>query len=233
MIKEGLYEDEANREKILGVSLFSATKSEGMVTLAEYVENFAEGQDVIYYLSAESPELAMRSPHLESFQAKGIDVLLLTDPIDDFWLANTTEFEGKSFQSITRGEVDISKVGNNADDEAEPEIVLSDSFVAKIRQALGETVADVRGSSNLETSLSRLVSDENGMDPQMERMMRMQSPDFKGMPKILEVNAKHPLIKVTKAAILSDTPEPPPMIWNRTPTMRNDQFQIRKINKNI
>ena len=195
VIKEGLYEDEANREKILGVSLFSATKSEGMVTLAEYVENFAEGQDVIYYLSAESPELAMRSPHLESFQAKGIDVLLLTDPIDDFWLANTTEFEGKSFQSITRGEVDISKVGTNADDEAEPEIVLSDSFVAKIRQALGETVADVRGSSNLETSLSRLVSDENGMDPQMERMMRMQSPDFKGMPKILEVNAKHPLIK--------------------------------------
>jgi molecular chaperone HtpG len=122
-------------------------------------------------------------------------VLLLTDPIDDFWLANTTEFDGRAFQSITRGEVDISEVGNSTSDDKEPEIVLSDSFVAKIRQALGETVADVRGSSNLETSLSRLVSDENGMDPQMERMMRMHNPEFKGGAKILEVNAKHPLIK--------------------------------------
>ena len=195
VIKEGLYEDETNRAKILEISLFASTRSEGMVTLAEYVEGFAEGQDVIYYLSAESTELAMRSPHLESFQAKGIDVLLLTDPIDDFWLANTTEFDGRAFQSITRGEVDISEVGNSTSDGKEPEIVLSDSFVAKIRQALGETVADVRGSSNLETSLSRLVSDENGMDPQMERMMRMHNPDFKGGAKILEVNAKHPLIK--------------------------------------
>ena len=195
VIKEGLYEDETNRAKILEISLFASTRSEGMVTLAEYVEGFAEGQDVIYYLSAESTELAMRSPHLESFQAKGIDVLLLTDPIDDFWLANTTEFDGRAFQSITRGEVDISEVGNSTSDDKEPEIVLSDSFVAKIRQALGETVADVRGSSNLETSLSRLVSDENGMDPQMERMMRMHNPDFKGGAKILEVNAKHPLIK--------------------------------------
>ena len=195
VIKEGLYEDETNRAKILEISLFASTRSEGMVTLAEYVEGFAEGQDVIYYLSAESTELAMRSPHLESFQAKDIDVLLLTDPIDDFWLANTTEFDGRAFQSITRGEVDISEVGNSTSDDKEPEIVLSDSFVAKIRQALGETVADVRGSSNLETSLSRLVSDENGMDPQMERMMRMHNPDFKGGAKILEVNAKHPLIK--------------------------------------
>ena len=91
----------------------------------------------------------MRSPHLESFQAKGIDVLLLTDPIDDFWLANTTEYAGKAFQSITRGEVDISKVGDTAEDDAAPEVVLSDSFVAKIRQTLGENVADVRGSSTL------------------------------------------------------------------------------------
>ncbi len=110
-------------------------------------------------------------------------MLLLTDPIDDFWLANTTEYAGKAFQSITRGEVDISKVGDTAEDDAGPEVVLSDSFVAKIRQTLGENVADVRGSSNLETSLSRLVSDENGMDPQMERMMRMHNPDFKGIAK--------------------------------------------------
>jgi len=195
VIKEGLYEDDANRAKILDISLFRSTGSDGMVTLKEYVEGFAAGQEVIYYLSAENAELAMTSPHLESFRAKGIGVLVLTDPIDDFWLANTPEFDGKSFQSITRGEVDISNVGKSDEKEDKAEAVLSDSFMAKMKHVLEGDVADVRSSANLETSLARLVADQSGMDPQMERMMRMHNPDFNGGPKILEVNAKHPLIK--------------------------------------
>ena len=195
VIKEGLYEDDANRAKILDITLFRSTRTDGMVTLKEYVEGFAAGQEMIYYLSAENADLAMTSPHLESFRAKGIDVLLLTDPIDDFWLANTTEFDGKSFQSITRGEVDISNVGEADKDDDKAEAVLSDSFMAKMKHVLGGDVADVRSSANLETSLARLVADQSGMDPQMERMMRMHNPDFQGGPKILEVNAKHPLIK--------------------------------------
>lgn len=195
VIKEGLYEDDANRAKILDISLFRSTREDGMVTLREYVDAFAAGQEVIYYLSAENAELAKTSPHLESFRARGIDVLILTDPIDDFWLANTPEFDGRNFQSITRGEVDISNVGEAPEDDEKAEAVLSDGFMAKMKHVLGNDVADVRSSANLETSLARLVADQSGMDPQMERMMRMHNPDFQGGPKVLEVNAKHPLIQ--------------------------------------
>ncbi|MFL2845595.1 MAG: molecular chaperone HtpG [Candidatus Puniceispirillaceae bacterium] len=201
VIKEGLYEDQANSEKLLEICLFQSSKSEKLVTLQEYVDGFTENQEVIYYLSSEDADRARRSPHLESFQAKGIDVLLLTDPIDDFWLSNIKQFSGKDFQSITRGEVDISGVGENSTESDVSEEVLSDKFMAKVKHVLEGNVASVRSSSTLETSVARLVADENGMDAQMERMMRMQNPDFKGMPKILEVNAKHPLIKSLNAKL--------------------------------
>ncbi len=201
VIKEGLYEDQANSEKILEVCLFQSSKNEKLVTLQEYVDGFTENQKVIYYLSSDDADRARRSPHLESFQAKGIDVLLLTDPIDDFWLSNIKQFSEKDFQSITRGEVDISDVGDSSAENEVSEEVLSDKFMAKVKHVLEGNVASVRSSSTLETSVARLVADENGMDAQMERMMRMQNPDFKGMPKVLEVNAKHPLIKSLNAKL--------------------------------
>ena len=201
VIKEGLYEDQANSEKILEVCLFQSSKNEKLVTLQEYVDGFTENQKVIYYLSSDDADRARRSPHLESFQAKGIDVLLLTDPIDDFWLSNIKQFSEKDFQSITRGEVDISDVGDSSAESEVSEEVLSDKFMAKVKHVLEGNVASVRSSSTLETSVARLVADENGMDAQMERMMRMQNPDFKGMPKVLEVNAKHPLIKSLNAKL--------------------------------
>ncbi|MEL0042455.1 MAG: molecular chaperone HtpG, partial [Candidatus Puniceispirillum sp.] len=167
VIKEGLYEDQANRDKILEIALFQSTKDDKLITLQDYIDNFANGQDVIYYLSAENADLARRSPHLEAFEARGIDVLLLTDPIDDFWLSQVSDFAGKSFQSITRGEIDISNVGTPKDadaDAAEP--VLSAGFVGQIKLALGDDVAAGRSSANLQTSLARLVADKDGMDPQ-------------------------------------------------------------------
>ena len=201
VIKEGLYEDQANSEKILEICLFQSSKNEKLVTLQEYVDDFTKNQKVIYYLSSDDADRARRSPHLESFQAKGIDVLLLTDPIDDFWLSNIKQFSGKDFQSIARGEVDISDVGDSSAESEVSEEVLSDKFMAKVKHVLEGNVASVRSSSTLETSVARLVADENGMDAQMERMMRMQNPDFKGMPKVLEVNAKHPLIKSLNAKL--------------------------------
>ena len=200
-VKEGLYEDKDNSEKLLEICMFQSTKTDKLITLQDYVDNFAENQEVIYYLSADDADRARFSPHLESFQAKNIDVLLMTDPIDDFWLSNIQQFSGKAFQSITRGEVDISSVGDAAEQDDKPEEALSDQFVAKIKHVLEGTVANVRSSANMETSLARLVADENGMDQQMERVMRMHNPDFKGMPKILEVNAKHPLIKSLNAKL--------------------------------
>jgi molecular chaperone HtpG len=199
VIKEGLYEDDVNKDKILEICLFQSTRGQTQLTLKEYIDGFAKGQEMIYYLSAENADLALSSPHLESFKAQGIDVLLMTDPIDDFWLSKIPEFEGKKFQSITRGEIDISKIGETkSDDEDQPDAV-SDTLVAKIKHVLGETIADVRSSTNMETSLARLVSNDQGMDPQMERMMRLHNPEFGAGPKILEVNAKHPLIKSLNA----------------------------------
>jgi len=201
VIKEGLYEDTANSEKLLEICLFRSTKTDKMITLQEYVDGFAQNQEVIYYLSADDAGRARLSPHLESFQAKDIDVLLLTDPIDDFWLSNIQQFAGKTFQSITRGEVNLSDIGEAKQKDDQPDETLSDIFVAKIKNVLEGSVANVRSSANMETSLARLVADENGMDQQMERMMRMHNPDFKGVPKILEVNAKHPLIKSLNAKL--------------------------------
>ena len=200
VVKEGVYEDADNRAKILEVSFFKSAQSQSLITLDEYIDAFAEGQEEIYYLSVEDPALASGSPHLEGFDAKGVDVLILSDPVDDFWLANTDDYKGKKFRSISRGDVDLSTIksadGKDAEDDsaAAGDDTAADTAVAKIKDVLNARVADVKPSKNLAKSVARLIADENAMDAQMERYMRMHNADFKGAPKILEVNAKHPLI---------------------------------------
>ena len=200
VVKEGAYEDADNREKILEISFFKSAKSQSLITLDEYVEAYAEGQDEIYYLSVEDPALASGSPHLEGFEAKGVDVVILSDPVDDFWLANTEEYKGKKFRSISRGDVDLSNIKSVDEDDKsdsdkdEQKNAGADTAVAKIKDVLEARVADVKPSKNLAKSVARLIASEDGMDAQMERFMRMHNADFKGAPKILEVNAKHPLI---------------------------------------
>jgi molecular chaperone HtpG len=200
VVKEGVYEDADNRAKILEISFFKSSQSQGFITLDEYIDNFAEGQEDIYYLSVEDPALASGSPHLEGFEAKSVNVLILSDPVDDFWLANTDDYKGKKFRSISRGDVDLSaiKSADGADAAETKDDAVKDSAadtaVAKIKDVLSARVADVRPSKNLAKSVARLIADEDGMDAQMERFMRMHNADFKGGPKILEVNAKHPLI---------------------------------------
>jgi molecular chaperone HtpG len=126
--------------------------------------------------------------------------LILSDPVDDFWLANTEDYKGKKFRSISRGDVDLSTIksadGKDAEDDAAAagDDAAADTAVAKIKDVLNARVADVKPSKNLAKSVARLIADENAMDAQMERYMRMHNADFKGAPKILEVNAKHPLI---------------------------------------
>ena len=205
VVKEGIYEDAENRAKILEVSFFKSAKSATMLTLDEYIDAFAEGQEEIYYLSVEDPALATGSPHLEGFEAKGVDVLILSDPVDDFWLANTPDYKGKTFRSISRGDVDLTAIksadGEDTDDDHKDknETKSADTAVAKIKDILSTRVADVKPSKNLAKSVARLIADENAMDAQMERFMRMHNSDFKGAPKILEVNAKHPLIDIVLA----------------------------------
>ena len=137
----------------------------------------------------------MTSPHLETFRAKGIDVIVLDDPIDDFWLSNTEGSDGKTFQSITHEDVDISNVGEAKDETEKEEPPVSEGLLETMKQSLEGVVSDVRLSANLEKSVARLIADKEAMNPQMERMLRMQNPNFKGSPKILEVNGKHALIQ--------------------------------------
>ena len=163
VIKEGLYEDQDNKEKILDISLFKSTKKNELVTLQEYVDQFAEGQDVIYYLSTENAELALNSPHLESFEAKGIDVLLLSDPIDDFWLTNMPNFKGKSFQSITRGEIDLSKIASRQRMKAMLSQYLMTVLLQKSNMRLRVKWLMSEVQRIWRKVLARLVADQNGM----------------------------------------------------------------------
>lgn len=205
VIKEGLYEDFENRDKILEICRFRTTENEGLSSLAEYVERMKDGQDAIYFITGENEESVARSPQLEGFRAKGVEVLLLTDPIDDFWMQSVTEFQDKSFKSVTRAGGDLDALDEDNKDEADKkdtkkETPGMDSLVARIKVALGDAVKDVRSSSRLTDSAVCLVADDGDMDIHLERILKQhKQAGFDGAtPRILEINPKHPL--VTKLA---------------------------------
>ena len=152
-------------------------------------------QTQIFYIAADSLEQATKSPHLEAFKSKGIEVLFFTDPIDTFWLSTQDEFDGKKFVSITQGSLDLSDFDERGSDKKDKD--QSSKFkdlTEGIKTALGDSVSDVRVSTKLIDSACCLVASDSGMDVQMERIMKMQNQDFKGMPRILEINPNHSLI---------------------------------------
>ena len=154
-----------------------------------------EGQNEIYYLSAENLDEAKVSPHLEGFKAKNLDVLILTDPIDDFWIPQLPEYNGKKFVSISRGKVNLDDIKTKKKNTKKGKDKDFKELIEKIKESLGEKVADVIISKSLTESPARLVADDNAMDIQMEKMMMMQNPDFKGSPRVMEINIDHGLIK--------------------------------------
>jgi len=202
VLKEGLYEDFENREKILDICLFRSARSGALISLADYIAQMPESQEHIYTLSAEGPEQARTSPHLEGFLARDIDVLLMTDPVDEFWMQAVNDYQGKSFASATRGAIDLDKVAKKknsdedsdkrSDDEKDRDFA---ALLVKIKSVLGEQVKDVRLSRTLTDSPVCLVADEGGMDIQMERLMKAHNKDFTGSPRILELNPDHRLIE--------------------------------------
>ena len=195
VLKEGMYEDADNREKLLAISRFHSSEMDGLTGLSDYVSRMKEGQDEIYYLSADTITSAEMSPHLEGFKARGIEVLYLTDPVDEFWLPLVPEFEGKSFASITKGGVDIDKFEASDDAKTDDETPDVDKLIAAMKEALGSSVADIRISKTLTDSPACLVADEGGMDIQMQRLMKAHDPNFQDQPRILEVNPKHALVQ--------------------------------------
>lgn len=197
VLKEGLLSDFDNRETILEVSSFASTHSDTeATTLAEYVERMPEGQDAIYYMTGESREQVEKSPHLEAFRAKDREVLILTDPVDEMWVGSVTDFDGKPFQSIAKGEVDLETEEEKKESEALRE--QQDKDFAEVLTWLGKTLEDsvkeVRLSSRLTSSPVCLVGDVFDMTPMLERMYRASGQELPQFKRILELNPTHPLV---------------------------------------
>jgi molecular chaperone HtpG len=198
-LKEGVIEDFANRERIAKLLRFSTTVcDEQSVTLSEYIERMQEGQDAIYYITAESLAAAKHSPHLEVFRKKGIEVLLLHDRIDEWLTSHLSEFDGKKLQSISKGELDLSGIGDNAEEEKkeqEERARAAEPAVKKIRESLGEKVKEVRVTDRLTESPACLVSDQFDMSSNMERILKQAGQSVPDIKPILEINPDHELIR--------------------------------------
>lgn len=197
VLKEGLLSDFDNQKTLLEVSSFASTHSDTeATTLAQYVERMPEGQDGIYYMTGESRDQVERSPHLEAFRAKGREVLILTDPVDEMWVGSVSEFDGKPFQSIAKGEVDLETEEEKKESEALRE--QQDKDFAEVLTWLGKTLEDsvkeVRLSSRLTSSPVCLVGDVFDMTPMLERMYRASGQELPQFKRILELNPAHPLV---------------------------------------
>ncbi len=194
-IKEGLLSDADNKEMLLQVSSFASTHSEEeATTLAEYVERMKEGQQQIFYATGESRQQLTKSPHLEAFRAKGYEVLLLTDPVDEVWVGVVDEFDGKPLQSVARGEVDLdSEEGKSEAEREEQEKEFAD-LLAWLKETLSEHVKDVRLSTRLTESPACLITDAFGITPTLARLYRATGQDVPVGKRILELNPNHPLV---------------------------------------
>ncbi len=200
VLKEGLYEDAGQREILTELARFASTKSEGLTGLSGYVERMAEGQSDIYYISGNDADAVRRSPHLEGFEAKGIEVLLLSDPVDEFWIPAIGTFQDKPFKSVTRGDVDLSGFATKDSDEKakpEPEDAApgTDALVAFLKLALKDAVKDVRRSERLTGSPVCLIADEGDMDMHLERLLKQHRQIDTASKRVLEINPKHSLIR--------------------------------------
>jgi molecular chaperone HtpG len=200
VVKEGIYEDFARRDQILKMSRFYSTASEDLTSLDDYVSRMNEGQETIYYITADTLEAAKRSAQLEGFKAKGIEVVFFTDAVDEFWLQMVPEFDGKKLASVTRGSSDLDdKKDDDKEEEKSPEL---EALISVIKENLGEAIKDVRKSNRLTDSAVCLVADDNDMDMHMERILKMHNKlDGAASARVMEINAENDLIKaLSKAA---------------------------------
>ncbi|WP_137166459.1 molecular chaperone HtpG [Salinimonas lutimaris] len=200
VLKEGPAEDFSNREKIAGLLRFSSTHAESdaqTTSLAGYMERMKEGQEKIYYVTADSYQAAKNSPHLEIFRKKGIEVLLMGERIDEWLMSHLTEFDGKQFQSISKGDLDLGDLDDEeskkAQEEAEKEV---EGLPERIKTALGEKVVDVKFTHRLTDSPAVIVADENGMTTQMMKLMQAAGQPVPDVKYHFELNPEHSLVKM-------------------------------------
>lgn len=207
VLKEGIYEDFERREKLLALSRFTTTTGEKRA-LKDVVADFKPNQTEIYYLVGDSIERLKSSPRLEAATARGIEVLLLSDPVDAFWTSMPTEFEGKPLKSLSQGDLNLDLIPRvDEKDEAKKDEPEADeaATIAVIKAALGERVSDVKASTRLTSSASCLVADSQGPSRELERILAQQNRGMRTKP-ILEINLRHPMVTaITKAQAGSKT----------------------------
>ncbi|HEY0900959.1 MAG TPA: molecular chaperone HtpG [Micavibrio sp.] len=201
VLKEGLYDAPEHRMELLKAARFYSTHGNELVSLEDYHSRMKPGQDHIYYLSGENIDNLRNSPQIEGFKARGIEVLLFTDTIDDFWLQTVQDYQYKPFRSVTKGDVDLSKFGEPKGDDdkakAHENLEHSDShrrLLAIIQETLKEEIGDVRFSHRLTSSPACLVAGENEVDLRMERVLRVHQKYDAPSKRVLEINPDHALI---------------------------------------
>lgn len=208
VVKEGLYDAHNHREQLMRVARFYSTHGTDLVSMDEYVSRMVDGQDHIYYLSAPTVEAARNSPQLEAFRARGVEVLFMTDAIDEFWLPMQNDFKQKKFKSVTRGDAELSKIKPlNGDDKTEDKPEDKDAtekLIARMKEILSLEVKDVTLSERLVDSPVCLVAPENDVDINMQRLLK-KNQAYEGMHQhILEINVKHPVIAKLQVLAAND-----------------------------
>ncbi|MFF7446026.1 MULTISPECIES: molecular chaperone HtpG [unclassified Streptomyces] len=202
VLKEGLLGDPDNRDAILAVASFVSThESDEPTTLQQYVERMKDGQEHIYYLTGESRQSIENSPHMEVFKARGVEVLLLTDPVDEVWVDAVGEFEGKQLRSVAKGEIDLDIQGGEQEDSGRDE--QDESYAGLLewmKEQLGEDVKDVRLSTRLTVSPACVVSDAHDLTPALENMYRAMGQEVPVTKRILELNPAHALVRGLRQA---------------------------------
>jgi molecular chaperone HtpG len=198
VMKEGPGEDFANREQIARLLRFASTRNDSpdqTVSLADYVANMKEGQEKIYYVTADSFAAAKHSPHLEIFRKKGIEVLLLSDRVDEWLMSSLTEFEGKELQSVTKGALDLGKLEDATEKQAQEKAAEDlKPLLERVQKALEEQVKEVRVTHRLTDSPACLVAGEHDMSANLERILKSVGQNVGGSKPILELNPTHPLV---------------------------------------
>jgi len=202
VLKEGVGEDHANKDKIAGLLRFASTHGDGeqqTVSLADYVARMKEGQEKIYYVTADSFNAARNSPHLEIFKKKGIEVLLLSDRVDEWVVGHLTEFDGKQLQSVAKGGLDLGSLEDEAEKkEAEKAADEYKELIDKVKKALDDKVKDVRVTHRLTDSPSCLVSDEYDPSGNLARLLKAAGQKAPSVKPILEINPNHPAVQRLK-----------------------------------
>ena len=199
VLKEGVADDAANRDRVAKLLRFASTHDdnpEQTVSLAEYVGRMKDGQDAIYFITADGYAAARNSPHLEIFRKLGVEVLLLSDRIDEWVVSMLTEFDGKPLRSVAKGGLDLGKLGDAEKKEDEQRVEDEHKpLVERMQQALKERATSVRITHRLTDSPACLVSDEHGMSMHLERMLKAAGRPVLGTRPILEINPQHPIVK--------------------------------------